>query len=349
MPDDFDFFNDEPKAAPKPRPKAPARAEPVDDDFEDEPPRARPASRRTRDDRLDDPEPVGQPRYPARGAAPKKKLSPLLIGGIIAGAVLVLAGGVVGIVLAIGGGSKTTEPKDKGGSTTVTPPPKVVVPPKKDSGDPNTPSPDVVDKVKKASVYIRVAFKNGKGGTGSGFVEKDSRLVVTNAHVVGLLEEKDRGPKAIELVFNSGEGPDKEYRYGGELVAFDKEHDLAIIRPFLLDVGARQVVPEGLTVPKSPNLILLQKLFVFGYPLGEKLGTEITVTETSVSSLRKESSGKPPRIQVKGGMNPGNSGGPVVDVKGNVVGVAVSVILGTDINFAIPGEVVQEFIAKNRK
>ena len=43
-------------------------------------------------------------------------------------------------------------------------------------------------------------------------------------------------------------------------------------------------------------------------------------------------------------MNPGNSGGPVVDADGHVVGVAVSVIRGTAINFAIPGERVRNLL-----
>jgi len=339
MPGEFDFFSDD--AAPPPKPRPAARAEPVPlvepaGDEDDMPP-ARPAGRRPRDD-----------DRPPRGPAPKKKPSALLIAGIIVGAFVVLAGGAVGVMLAVGPRSKPTEPQAKG--QPVAPPVRPADPAaKKDAGDPDHPSKEVVDRVKKASVYVRVAYKKGKGATGSGFVEKNSRLVVTNAHVVGMLDEKDGGPKAIELVFNSGEG-DNEYHYGGEMVAYDREHDLALIRPFLLDVGARQAVPDGLTVPKEPGLSLLQKVFVFGYPLGERLGSEITVSETSVSSLRKDpATGKMRQIQVKGGMNHGNSGGPVVDVKGNVIGVAVAGIDGTDINFAIPGEVVQEFIAKNHK
>ena len=152
----------------------------------------------------------------------------------------------------------------------------------------------------------------------------------------------------FELVVNSGE-PGKEYTLGGELLAADLENDLALLRPYVLEVGARHLVPKGLVVPKTPNVALLQRLFVFGYPFGEQLGAEITVRETTVSSLRHDpGSGRLSLIQVGGGMNPGNSGGPVVDLKGNVVGVAVAGIQGTDINFAIPGEVVHEFLAKKR-
>lgn len=342
MPGDFDFFNDPP--APRPKPRAPARdlpppeVEAVDDDRDDDPPMARPVGRR--------PEPRDEPRV-QRGRAPKKGPAPLVIVGMIAGAVLLVGGGVAGIVVAVGGGSKPTEPQAKAPPTPA--PARPASAGKTAASDLDHMPKTVVERVKKATVYVRVLFENGKGGTGSGFVEKNSQLVVTNAHVVGALRDEEGGPRAIELIFNSGEG-ENEYHYGGELLAVDREHDLALVRPFLLDVGARQAIPEGLTIPKKPDLSLLQKLFVFGYPLGEELGTEITVSETSISSLRKDpETGKMQKIQVKGGMNPGNSGGPVVDVKGNVVGVAVSIIRGTDLNFAIHGEPVAEFVAKNRK
>src|SRR4029079_19297050 len=59
---------------------------------------------------------------------------------------------------------------------------------------------------------------------------------------------------------------------------------------------------------------------------------------SSVSSLRRDKQGSIKQDQVAGGMHPGNSGGPVVDSQGRVVGVAVSVLRNTQINFAIPGE-----------
>jgi S1-C subfamily serine protease len=61
---------------------------------------------------------------------------------------------------------------------------------------------------------------------------------------------------------------------------------------------------------------------VFGFPFGKQLGKNITVSKTSVSSLRKKPNGTLQDIQVNGGMHPGNSGGPVVDAMGQVVGVA---------------------------
>jgi S1-C subfamily serine protease len=327
------------------------RVMPGDFDFDDEPdPVPRRPSQSRRD--LDDPPSA---RY---GRARRPGVSPLLIVALVGGGVMFLAAVVVA-VLVVRKAAREDGPVAEAKGPTQTTPPAIVAPrsaaaPARKDPDPATGSPsrEVVDRVKSATVRVRVLFRNGQGGSGTGFVEKNSRMVLTNAHVVGLLQKKGEpklgGARAIELVVNSGE-PGKEYSLGGELVAADTENDLALLRPYLLEPGARHLVPDGLVVPRSANATLLQRLFVFGYPFGEQLGTEITVSETSVSSLRMDqATGKLAAIQVKGGMNPGNSGGPVVDVKGNVIGVAVAGIQGTDINFAIPGELVQEFLAKRR-
>src|SRR5947209_15874795 len=102
MPGDFDFFNDEPKAAPKAKPAPPPKPQPppvvepeieFDPIDEDDPPMAAPAPHRAAPV-----EPEERPRYGTRRTAePKKKPSGLVIGGIIAGAIVLIGGGVVGI------------------------------------------------------------------------------------------------------------------------------------------------------------------------------------------------------------------------------------------------------------
>lgn len=318
MAGDFDFFNDEPPA----RPPTEVR-------------------RRTPDAR------TGSARVGRRARDPAPpRISRLAIGTIILGGALVIAGGVVGIVLAVRG-SRPTESKDKGGASTAVTARPAATPRKDPVADLTTPSPDVVDRVKKATVRILVEEPRRKGvASGSGFVEKDSRLVLTNAHVVGMKKMTDPQP-LINLIVNSGQG-DKEYRLDGEVVAVDAENDLAVIRPTLLEVGKPTPVPDGLVVPKHPAVTELQKLFVFGFPLGDVLGSEISIRPTQVTSLRHEG-GKLKRIQVEGGMTFGNSGGPVVDVRGNVVGVAVSGIKGANINFCVPGEMVQQLLARRNE
>jgi len=335
MPGEFDFLDDEP-AGPPPRRVA-----------RDEPParRSGPVRRPTAGGR-DDADRPERPRSRVRDSAPPRP-SPLAIGAIVAGGILVLAGGIAGIVLAVGG-SRTTEPKDKGGTATATTTRPAVTTPKKDPvADQTTPSPEVVERVKKATVRILVQYPGKRGGaSGSGFVEKDTRMVLTNAHVVGMKRVTDPQP-LINLIVNSGEG-EKEYRLDGEVVAVDAENDLAVIRPTLLEVGKATPVPDGLLVPKHPTVTELQKLFVFGFPLGVVLGSEISIRPTQVTSLRHEG-GKLKKIQVEGGMTFGNSGGPVVDLKGNVVGVAVSGVRNENINFCVPGEMVQQLLAKRNE
>ena len=127
----------------------------------------------------------------------------------------------------------------------------------------------------------------------------------------------------------------------------DAENDLAVIRPKMLKFGERTPVPEGLVVPKTTTAVELDKLFVFGFPLGDQLGAEISVRPTPVTNLR-HGDGKLKEIQVEGGMTFGNSGGPVVDVKGNVVGVAKSGIGTIPSNSVCPAKLCSSYLA-NRK
>jgi S1-C subfamily serine protease len=194
---------------------------------------------------------------------------------------------------------------------------------------------EALAKVKKATVYIRARVRNGLSqGTGFFAVEKD--LVVTNAHVLNM-HQSNQAPQSIEVICDSGEPTERVFP--AQLLGAVQNRDLAVLRVQGADL------PEPLPVRPAKYLTELQKVYVFGFPFGEQLGKNITVSESSVSSLRKYSrSDELKEVQVNGGMQPGNSGGPVVDTSGHVVGVAVSIIRGTQINFAIPGEHVRGYL-----
>jgi predicted Zn finger-like uncharacterized protein len=190
-------------------------------------------------------------------------------------------------------------------------------------------------RVKKATVLIEVTTANDKRATGSGFfgVPGATGLVLTNAHVVGMLTPDSQPPKSVDVVVNSGEADER--KLSASVASVDRSSDLAI-----LDVGSVSGLPTPLHVKSARGLAELDRVYTFGFPLGKKLGKEITIRESSVSSLRKKH-GELHRIQIQGGLDPGNSGGPVVDAAGQVVGVAVSGIEGRLINFAIPGDHVR--------
>ena len=192
----------------------------------------------------------------------------------------------------------------------------------------------VLDRVKSATVFIRVMMTDSKGMSGSGFFGGNKDLILTNAHVVGM-KQSDVRPKQIDIVMNSGES--NEVTFSGEVLTVDRASDLAVLRIRPLPGKSNAPRPEPLTMADSVPQET-QQVFIFGFPLGEQLGKSITVAKSSVSSLRKDPEGRLDQIQVNGGMHHGNSGGPVVDAAGNLIGVAVAGIEGTQINFAVPAE-----------
>ena len=191
---------------------------------------------------------------------------------------------------------------------------------------------NVLTKVKRATVYIRVTLADGSVAQGSGFFGVEPGLVLTNAHVVGMLKPNSPAPRKVEIVYKNGD-PDSR-TFEGKILGVDRSSDLALLRV------QGDKLPEPLEVKSTTGLVETQIVYVFGFPFGEGLGKNITVSTSSVTSLRKGPYGDMDKVQVNGGMHPGNSGGPVVDASGAVVGVAVSGIEGTLINFAVPGEYV---------
>jgi Trypsin-like peptidase domain len=190
---------------------------------------------------------------------------------------------------------------------------------------------ETVEQVKKSTVYLKVTTLPWTN-TGTGFLAVEPGIVITNAHVLRMLERNSKPPTTIEVYLNSGEA--KEKRLTGKVIAVDRAADLAVVR-------IEGKLPPALPLDTHGDLYETQKLYVFGFPFGERLGKNVTVSESSVSSLRKEADGSLQNIQVNGGMQPGNSGGPVVNSLGEVVGVSVAIVAGTQINFAIPTDKIR--------
>ncbi len=297
---------------------------------------------------------------------------PWLVGGGLA-ALLIIVGGVVAVVAMSGDDdNKTAQASTQPKTPPVTPPvvrppvvtppvvkppvvtPTVTPPPVKPpvtkppvTKPPVTPPPtnrgeltrEVLDKVKRATVLLRVTTGAGSRGTGSGFFAIAPGIVLTNAHVLGMLQKESTRPRKLEVVINSGQKDERTV--GARILGVDRSSDLAV-----LDIGKGVQAPTPLKVAGASHLFETQKVFVIGFPLGERLGREVSVRQSSVAALRKSSRNSKhlERVQLNGGMDPGNSGGPVVDSTGSVVGVSVAGIVGTQIVFAIPGERVHTIL-----
>lgn len=231
--------------------------------------------------------------------------------------------------------AKAIEKQDEPRPAPAAPPPPIEPVAKVPEGPvPAQLDPAALRKVKQATVYLRVDLPNGDAAEGSGFLCSAPGIVVTNAHVLGMLRSDSVPPTRVEVVLHSGEREEKKTT--GTVLGVDRGNDLAVLR-LPDDIGPS---PPPLAVESAEKLIETQKVYIFGFPLGAQLGKNITISESSVSSLRRDKTGALSEVQVNGGIHHGNSGGPVTDARGVVVGVSVRIIRGTQLNFAIPGDLV---------
>ncbi len=180
---------------------------------------------------------------------------------------------------------------------------------------------------KKASPGV-VTVKDGRG-VGSGFVVSQDGLIITNAHVV------EGSPSVVTVKFANGK------QLPADVLGFAKGGlDLAVLKIH----GQKNL--RTLALASNGSAEVTNRVFALGSPHG----VNDTFTQGSITRIDRSSGD----IQHSAGIHGGNSGGPLLNTKGEVVGVNKSGVVGpgktnTGMNFAIPVDKLRSFIAAARK
>jgi S1-C subfamily serine protease len=200
-------------------------------------------------------------------------------------------------------------------------------------------APSVVQIVARSGAETVLSTDEGRVSTGTGFVWDEVGHVVTNDHVV-------QGANKVAVRLASGEVVE------AEVVGVAPAYDLGVIRIR----GAKQL-PRPVVLGASDDLRVGQSAFAIGNPFG----LDQSLTSGIISALKRRLPTAGGReianvIQTDAAVNPGNSGGPLLDSSGRVIGVTTAILSpsgsNAGIGFAIPidtvNRIVPELIEKGR-
>jgi serine protease Do len=200
-------------------------------------------------------------------------------------------------------------------------------------------------------VLVFAATQGGSGSAGTGSIISADGKVITNAHVVApkgspskriyvyLKPERLRGSSAADL----------KQRYAARLVARNDDLDLALLR---IEKPPRNLAP--LQFADSNRVEIGEPVVAIGHP---ETGGLWTLTTGSISSVVADFGGVPGKdvFQTEASVNRGNSGGPLLNAYGHMVGINTSIsrrasdgLAITDINFSLKSSVAKRWLEERR-
>ena len=203
--------------------------------------------------------------------------------------------------------------------------PEVATKPEKIESDKTTKSTDVIDENELIII-----------GSGSGFFVSSQGHIASNAHVIGVCRKV------------------KVYKDGEEIfldiLATDMVNDIGLVKGQFKNSQYLDIKVDGAELGED--------IVAFGYPLVDKLSDSVKLTKGIVSALSGPYNNIA-LIQIDAALQPGNSGGPVLNMSGQVVGIASSglaklkmakeqLVLPENVNFAVAAPTIASFLKANK-
>lgn len=172
-------------------------------------------------------------------------------------------------------------------------------------------------------------------GNGSGFFLTEDGYLATNYHVV-------EDANAIEVTFVRNGVPEN---YPATVVMSDKQNDLSILK--ISDDGFKEMppIPYNITTTVRDTG---SEVFTLGYPIADVMGTEVKFTDGKISS-KTGMQGDVTVYQISVPIQPGNSGGPLFDSEGNLIGITSSALnreyfKSENVNYAIKSSYLKALV-----
>ena len=173
-------------------------------------------------------------------------------------------------------------------------------------------------------------------GSGSGFFVSDQGHIVSNAHVVGVCKKVKAYEEGVEVFLN--------------ILATDNVNDLGLVKGKFKNTQYLNIKTDGAELGED--------IVAFGYPLSQTLSDSVKLTKGIVSSLSGLDNNYS-QIQIDAAIQPGNSGGPVLNMNGQVIGVASAglsklymakkaAFIPENVNFAVAAQSLTTFLKANK-
>jgi serine protease Do len=175
---------------------------------------------------------------------------------------------------------------------------------------------DVVAQTRRSLVGI----SNGRDGQGSGIIWRSDGLIITNAHVVRR--------KSVNVLLPGGR------KLPAKVLAHDPERDVAALK---VEADGLQAIELGDSERLQPG----EWVFAIGHPFGVDGAATAGVIIGSGSNLPEQKGREWVMVNLR--LRPGNSGGPLVDADGRLIGVN-TIMTGAESGGAIPAHVVERFV-----